>query len=223
MNISIVQEKENPLLDRKEVVVRISHKGATTPKRIEIRNKILAKLGAAEDCLILGPLKQRYGATEALATVKIYRSKKRALELERPHIIKKNFPTEEAQPVEEVKEKAPEAEVKEPKEVKGEGPETVAEKPVEAGEALSAEEVKPPAEKKVEKSIERPKEVIVKAPEPPEKLPETEVKKPEPSEKTKPKEKPQKVAKELPVEKKKALKSAGKPKEGGPEKPKLKK
>ncbi len=96
MDVEVTEEKENPLLERKEVVVRISHKGSATPTREDIRKKLSAKLSASDDRLVIGPLDQSYGAATAIAKVKIYKSKERALRVESPHVIRKNFPEVEA-------------------------------------------------------------------------------------------------------------------------------
>lgn len=139
MKIDVVSEKENPLLERKEVVVRILHSGAT-PTRSEIRSKLIAKLNADSNTLILSPLEQRYGSTETLAKVKIYSSKERALQVESPHIIRKNF---------HPKEKAKKA-----KEEKGKGKKLAEEVPQEKKET---EEKAPAEEKKAEKAEKKEK------------------------------------------------------------------
>lgn len=100
MKIDVLEEKENPLLDRKELTVKVIHKGKATPKKDEIRDKIIAKLGANKDTLILGPLNQRFGSTDSLAKVKIYKTKERLIQVEAPHRIKKNI-KEEPKPEEE--------------------------------------------------------------------------------------------------------------------------
>ncbi|MFQ5800317.1 MAG: 30S ribosomal protein S24e [Candidatus Hydrothermarchaeales archaeon] len=149
MKIDVLSEKENPLLKRKEVVVRILHSGAT-PTRSEIRNKLVAKLNADSNTLILSPLEQRYGSAETLAKVKIYRSKERALQVESRHIIRKNFhPKEKVKKPKEEKEKAEKPAEEAPKEKK----EPEAKKPVEGAEEKKAEK-----EEKREKTTKQPEE-----------------------------------------------------------------
>ncbi|RMF89539.1 MAG: hypothetical protein D6733_06150 [Methanobacteriota archaeon] len=151
MKIDVISEKENPLLERKEVVVRISYKGAT-PKREEIRSKVAATLGADDDRLILDPLQQRYGASEAVAKVKIYSSKKRVGEIERPHIIRKNFPEGEAQKPEVKEEPAKEGgEEAEKEAVEKEAEKTGEEKPQEMKEKAPKAEEETVKEKEPEK------------------------------------------------------------------------
>ncbi len=112
MKLDVIKEKENPLLDRRELVVKITYAGPTPP-RSEIREKLIAKLSANSKTFILGPLGQRYGSSEAIASVKIYKKRERALQIERPHIIRKNFP-EEKPPAEKKVEEPPKEAGKEP-------------------------------------------------------------------------------------------------------------
>jgi len=91
MELEVIEEKENPLLGRREILVRIAYPGSSTPGRREIRSRLAAKLGVDEKKLVLGPLKQRFGVPEAVAKVKVYSTQDLAQEVEPSHIIKKNF------------------------------------------------------------------------------------------------------------------------------------
>jgi small subunit ribosomal protein S24e len=169
MDIEVIEEKENPLLERKELIVKISHSGAMTPRRGDIRNKIIAKLSADEDKFILGPLNQHYGTTEAVAKVKIYKSKERALQIESPNVIKKNFKEEQppAKPKEEKSKEAekPEGRAKKEEPSKPEAggkkeepskPET--EEPVKVEEKPASAEEKTPQAKAEKEDKQKPQE-----------------------------------------------------------------
>jgi small subunit ribosomal protein S24e len=169
MEVEVISEKENPLLERRDVMVRIKHTGAKTPLRSEIRKLLTAKLSADDDKLILGPLDQSFGVAESLAKVKIYKTQERAVQIESPHLIRKNT-TEKAKPAvekpAEVKEvKAPEP-AEEPK-VEEKKPEPVEiEKP--KVEAEKKEKAPKKAEKKPKTAAETPaKPEPVKEKEPP--------------------------------------------------------
>ncbi len=161
MEVEVISEKENPLLERRDVMVRIKHTGAKTPLRSEIRKLLTAKLSADDDKLILGSLNQSFGVAESLAKVKIYKTKERAVQIESPHLIRKNT-TEKAKPavekpaeekpakVKEEKAKEVEAEVKTPE--PAEEPKVEAEKKEKAPKKA---EVKEEAPKKTEKKAKK--------------------------------------------------------------------
>lgn len=111
MEIKILEEKENPLLDRRELKVKIAH-DAATPKISEVRDKLVAMLGVDKETLILDSFKSKFGAREGIGFVKVYRTKERALKVEPRHRLKKNLLIEKAK-----KEVAPKKEEK-PKEEK---------------------------------------------------------------------------------------------------------
>ncbi len=74
MNIEKIEEKENPLLHRKEVTIKA--KGyEQTPKRIELLEEIVAKLGYNKETTIIGKIKQKYGKKEAECEVEVYETK----------------------------------------------------------------------------------------------------------------------------------------------------
>ncbi len=94
MEIEILEEKENPLLKRVELKVKVSHNGAT-PRRAEVREKIIALKDASRDRVILHGLRSRFGARESIAYVKIYESRDAMLSVEEEHMLRKNFSEEE--------------------------------------------------------------------------------------------------------------------------------
>jgi small subunit ribosomal protein S24e len=90
VEIEVLEEKENPLLDRKELTVRIIHNDAT-PKKIDVKKKIEALKTAAKGTVVVDSFKSKYGARESIGLVKIYKSKEAALRVEPEHILKKNM------------------------------------------------------------------------------------------------------------------------------------
>ncbi len=148
MEVEVISEKENPLLERREVMVRIKHTGAATPLRSEIRKLVAAKLSADDDKMIVGSLDQSFGVSESLAKVKIYKTRKRVEEIENPHVIKKNTPEKVEAPAEESTAEKVEAEAK-PVEEKTEKP-----KKEEKAEKSEAKEKTAKGEKKQPKKSE---------------------------------------------------------------------
>lgn len=160
MKVEIIEEKENPLLDRKEMKIKVAYTGAT-PSRKEIRDKIIAKLKANKDLVVLNSLNSKFGTREATGNVRIYKTKKRAHEIELKHVLKKNFPE-----LFEAK-KAEKAEVKEKEAVEIEKPERVEKVKEEAMKKEGLEKVekkvvekKQPAEKEELKSDVKKEEEI---------------------------------------------------------------
>ncbi len=140
MKVKVIQEKENPLLGRKEMVLQITA-GKVTPTFSEARDKIASAIKAKKDVVVVQSVKSKFGSRETIATAKVYSTNKRALEVEMKHKLVKNFegkPKKESKPKEAPvkKEEKPKAEDKPPK---------AEEKAVEKGA-----EKAPKAEEKVE-------------------------------------------------------------------------
>lgn len=90
MEVEILEEKENPLLERKELKVKIAH-DAATPKISEVRDKLVAMLGVDKETLILDSFRSKFGARESIGFVKVYKTKERALKVEPRHRLEKNL------------------------------------------------------------------------------------------------------------------------------------
>ncbi|MFH1774285.1 MAG: 30S ribosomal protein S24e [Methanobacteriota archaeon] len=114
MEVKILEEKENPLLDRRELKVKIAH-DAATPKISEVRDKLVAMLGVDKETLILDSFKSKFGARESIGFVKVYKTKERALKVEPRHRLEKNLLVEKTEREEKPKEK-PKAEAPKKKE-----------------------------------------------------------------------------------------------------------
>ena len=123
MDVEIMNERENPLLGRKEVKFRVKYPRVGVPARQEVRSKLIAMLDSNKDLTVLDYLKPQYGQHAALGYIKVYDNAD-AMKVEAKYKIKRNFEVkekkigEEAKPEEKPPEGAPEA--KQPREVKGE-------------------------------------------------------------------------------------------------------
>lgn len=155
MKIEVLEEKDNPLLDRKEIVAKIVHDDST-PSRDDVRSKAIAKLKAKKDIFILDSIKTRFGARESIAHIRIYGSKDRVLEIESEYVLRKNFliSQEDEKKEEKVKEEKPAEEetAKEPEKTeKGDGKAKEPEK-TEKKESKAEAEEKPVKKEKSEES-----------------------------------------------------------------------
>lgn len=137
MKIEIIEERENPLLNRRELSFKVLH-DAATPSRQEVRKKLIARLNAKKETVILDSFTSRYGLKESIGIARVYKSEARAREVESKFLIDKNFGVEKAE--EKPKVEKPVKEEKKPKTTEEEAPE------------------KKPSPKKPEKEEPKPKE-----------------------------------------------------------------
>ncbi|MDD5110914.1 MAG: 30S ribosomal protein S24e [Candidatus Altiarchaeota archaeon] len=111
MDVEIISQRDNSLLERKEVRFRVSYPGAGVPERQEVRSKLIAVLDASKDLTVLDHLKPEYGRNSAVGYVKIYANAD-AMKAEPAYMNKRNFAPKEKKAAAE---SAPVAEKKEGK------------------------------------------------------------------------------------------------------------
>lgn len=99
MDIEIIGERENPLLERREVKFRVSYPGAGVPGRQDVRNKLVAVLDSNKELTVLDHLKPEYGRHSAVGYVKVYATAE-AMKVESTHKVKRNFQPKEKKPAE---------------------------------------------------------------------------------------------------------------------------
>ncbi len=99
MEIEIVSRKENKVLEREEIIFKIKYEGKT-PSRNKVRGNLGSMVGGK--VVILEYIKPVYGISEANGYARVYKSEKKAREVEAKHIIKRNLAKggEEKEPVE---------------------------------------------------------------------------------------------------------------------------
>lgn len=145
MEIEIIEDKNNPMLSRREIRFRAIHEGAT-PSREEVKTRLSTSLDASSDLLIIDYLRPEFGKAERLGYAKLYESEDMLRSIEREHIIERNTPKPKEKPAEKGEEVEPPEEAAEGSE-EAEAPE--AKPSEEASEEEGAEE--PPSEDKVGK------------------------------------------------------------------------
>ncbi|ACB08083.1 30S ribosomal protein S24e [Candidatus Korarchaeum cryptofilum] len=89
MELELVKRRENPLLQREEVVARIRFKGGT-PSRREIREILARQLGKAPSNVFIRRISTDYGKEEATIMAMVYHSRAMALMIEPKHIVRRN-------------------------------------------------------------------------------------------------------------------------------------
>lgn len=90
MEMEIDSKKNNPLFDRTEVHFTIQHEGEKTPNREIIRSELAEKLNAKKENIIINDIQSSSGIQKSTGYAKIYSSVKKAEEMERKHILKRN-------------------------------------------------------------------------------------------------------------------------------------
>jgi len=111
MEVEILEEKENPLLERKEVQFRISHPNAATPRRAEVLELLSKKLGVKPELVVIRRISTLHGRSYSSGLAHIYQRMERLLSVEPKHLLERGKP----------KEKAEKPEEKKPEEKKAEG------------------------------------------------------------------------------------------------------
>ncbi len=111
MEIKILNERENPLLNRKEIRFNLLYDGAI-PSIKEVRSKLLSILNSNEKLTVVDYIKPGFGSSVAKCYVKIY-SDENSIKVEPAHKLSKNF--EEKKPKGEEKPPEKKTEIKEEK------------------------------------------------------------------------------------------------------------
>ena len=92
MEIEITEEKENQLLGRKEVRFKLKHEAeGASPSREEARNALIKALKCSSNLLVIDKMGTEFGKRETVGYAKVYKGEDRLKEIEREHIIKRNF------------------------------------------------------------------------------------------------------------------------------------
>lgn len=95
MEITITDRKENPLLNREELIFTITHESEHTPSREAVASKLAAIVNADKDRTILKKITTQFGVQEAIGYANLYPSKEDAINMEPKHILKRNGLIEE--------------------------------------------------------------------------------------------------------------------------------
>ncbi len=86
----VVEEKYNPLVNRKEITLAIYHIGKGTPQRKIMREKVATAYGVEINRVYIRNILGEFGIGRSKAIVHIYDSVERAKMFEPPHVIRKN-------------------------------------------------------------------------------------------------------------------------------------
>lgn len=89
MEVKVLEEKKNPLLQRREVKFSVDH-NLGTPSRNEIKEKLAAYLNSKPELIIIERMRSQFGKRETRGYAKIYETAERLKSVETEHIIQRN-------------------------------------------------------------------------------------------------------------------------------------
>ena len=96
MEITILEEEENPMLHRTDVRFRVSH-AEETPDRLGVRDSLAARLGKDADEVVIRKLDTKFGMRKTFGEAKVYESAAHAEDVEQDYVLERNaIGTEEA-------------------------------------------------------------------------------------------------------------------------------
>lgn len=101
MDITILEKKENPLLNRTEITFECDYQTEGTPKIIDVKHKLVALEDASKELLVVDSMKPSYGEAKAVGLAKIYNSIEDLNKIETDSVKNKNEEPEEEAPAEE--------------------------------------------------------------------------------------------------------------------------
>ncbi|HEX55347.1 MAG: 30S ribosomal protein S24e [Candidatus Altiarchaeales archaeon] len=93
MRIEIIEERDNPLLNRREIKLRIFFE-RETPRFLDVRRKLIEKLKLRDELTIVNSIYTEFGRHSASCYLKVYKDKE-SMRVEPEHRIRKNFPKKE--------------------------------------------------------------------------------------------------------------------------------
>ena len=90
MEIKILEERNNPLLHRREFRFEIAHATVATPKREEVRGEFAKLVKAPKDRVIIERMHARYGTAVTRGDAVVYETADAAKSVVREHILVRN-------------------------------------------------------------------------------------------------------------------------------------
>ena len=82
MEAKLTTVKENPLLDRREVKVNLTHEGEETPSKEDVKNRVAAENNLNEEEIRVETIYTGFGQNQSEATLKVFQEFEYDQELE---------------------------------------------------------------------------------------------------------------------------------------------
>jgi len=94
MDISILDEDENPMLHRTDVRFELSH-DESTPSRLSVRDSLAAMLNKDSKEVVVHDLDTKFGMRKTIGYAKVYESPEHAADVEQEYMLDRNKITAE--------------------------------------------------------------------------------------------------------------------------------
>jgi len=89
MDITIVDEDENPMLHRRDVTFEVVHEEAT-PERLSVRDSLAAMLNKDSKEVVVRDLDTKFGMRKTIGTARVYDSPEYAQDIEQDYVLRRN-------------------------------------------------------------------------------------------------------------------------------------
>ncbi|MGI0067880.1 MAG: 30S ribosomal protein S24e [Thermoplasmata archaeon] len=96
MEISIVEERPNPLLKRTEYRFEIQHASAATPSRDAVRAELAKSVKAPKERVVIEQMRSKFGTSRTIGEAAVYQTVDDAKTIVRAHILVRNRIIEKA-------------------------------------------------------------------------------------------------------------------------------
>lgn len=90
MNISVIEEKENVLLKRKDMIIDVNYENSSTPSKAVLQAAVSKQMHANIEHIEVSKIISDFGKPKGKAWIKIWKEKKIGI-----HGLKKEAPAEE--------------------------------------------------------------------------------------------------------------------------------
>ena len=90
IEVEIEEEKENKLLKRRDMTVRVYHEADPTPTRATIKDRVADLVGTSKDNVIIENIKSEFGKEETKVKLRVYDDKEDAQKYERDYVLERN-------------------------------------------------------------------------------------------------------------------------------------
>ncbi len=85
VEVEIEQEKENKLMHRSELTLRVDHEGEGTPSREELSGEIANLVNSSRNEIVIDKIDTAFGKEESIVEVRVYDDEKYIEEYERKY------------------------------------------------------------------------------------------------------------------------------------------
>lgn len=89
-NVQIISERENKVIGRKEIFLKVFHEKRGTPSYVDIRKMFSNIYKVSNEYFVVKSIYTKYGEQTSIVTIYLYENPERLLKIEPEHILRKN-------------------------------------------------------------------------------------------------------------------------------------